>query len=61
LSAGMKPEQTYFFSADVENVAELEAVKHAVADLLVHEVHSEDLVLLKASHGIHSETMLSMW
>lgn len=61
LSAGMKPEQTYFFNADVENAAEVEAVKRAVADLLIHEVHSEDLVLLKASHGIHSETMLNMW
>jgi UDP-N-acetylmuramoyl-tripeptide--D-alanyl-D-alanine ligase len=61
LSAGMQPAQTYFFNADVENAAELEAVKHAVADLLVHEVQSEDLVLLKASHGMHSETMLNMW
>ncbi|MEO7020377.1 MAG: UDP-N-acetylmuramoyl-tripeptide--D-alanyl-D-alanine ligase [Ktedonobacteraceae bacterium] len=61
LSAGMKPEQTYYFSADVNNAAELEAAKRAVVDLLVHEVHSEDLVMLKGSHGMSSETMLSMW
>ncbi|MGH2479710.1 MAG: glutamate ligase domain-containing protein, partial [Ktedonobacteraceae bacterium] len=60
-SAGMKPEHTYFFSANVENAAELEATKRAVADLLIHEVHSEDLVLLKGSHGMRSETMLNMW
>lgn len=61
LHAGMKPEQTRFFSADVENAAEVEAVKRAVADLLIREVHREDLVLLKGSHGLHSETMLDMW
>ncbi len=59
--AGMRPEQTRYFSADVENAAELEATKRAVADLLIREVHSEDLVLLKGSHGLHSETMLDMW
>lgn len=61
LAAGMQLNQTHFFHADVENAAELAAVKRAVADLLIHEVHSEDLVLLKGSHGLHSETMLQMW
>ena len=42
LEAGMKPEKTFYFSANVENAAELEAAKRAVADLLVHELHSED-------------------
>ncbi|HEX7735468.1 MAG TPA: cyanophycin synthetase, partial [Ktedonobacteraceae bacterium] len=61
IQAGMKPEQTYYFSANVENAAELEAAKRAAADLLVHEVHSEDLLLLKGSRGMRTETMLKMW
>jgi UDP-N-acetylmuramoyl-tripeptide--D-alanyl-D-alanine ligase len=61
IHAGMKPEQTRYFKADVENTAELEAAKHAVAELLAREVHSEDLVLLKGSRGMRSETMMSMW
>lgn len=61
IQAGMKPEQTFYFSADVTNAAELEAAKHAVADLLLHEVQSEDLLLLKGSRGMRSETMLKMW
>jgi UDP-N-acetylmuramoyl-tripeptide--D-alanyl-D-alanine ligase len=61
LHAGMKPEQTFYFSADVENTAELEAAKHAVADLLIHEIHSEDLVLLKGSRGMRTETIMKMW
>lgn len=61
LAAGMQPAQTTFFPADVNNPTELAAAKSAVADLLRREVHSEDLVLLKGSHGMHSETMLSMW
>jgi UDP-N-acetylmuramoyl-tripeptide--D-alanyl-D-alanine ligase len=61
LHAGMKPEQTYYFSANVENAAELEAAKRAAADLLVHEVHAEDLVLLKGSRGMRTETMMKMW
>ncbi|HEY0753831.1 MAG TPA: UDP-N-acetylmuramoyl-tripeptide--D-alanyl-D-alanine ligase [Ktedonobacteraceae bacterium] len=61
IQAGMKPEQTFYFSANVENAGELEAAKHAVADLLIHEVHTEDLLLLKGSRGMRSETMLKMW
>lgn len=61
LAAGMQPAQTTFFPADVNNPTELAAAKSAVADLLRRKVHSEDLVLLKGSHGMHSETMLSMW
>lgn len=61
ISAGMPREHTYYFSADVENVEELEAAKRAVADLLLREVDSEDLVLLKGSRGMRSETMMKMW
>lgn len=61
LHAGMKSEQTYYFHANVEDTAELEAAKRAAADLLLHEVHSEDLVLLKGSRGMRTETMMKMW
>ena len=61
IQAGMPPERTYYFSADVEKPAELEAAKRAAADLLVREVHQEDLVLLKGSHGMSMETMMAMW
>lgn len=59
--AGMKPEQTFYFQADVENAAELETAKRAAADLLLHRIHSEDLLLLKGSRGMRMETMMSMW
>ena len=61
IQAGIKPEQTFYFSADVHNAAELEVAKRAAADLLLHEVHSEDLLLLKGSRGMRTETMMSMW
>jgi UDP-N-acetylmuramoyl-tripeptide--D-alanyl-D-alanine ligase len=61
LHAGMKPEQTHYFSADVQNAAEVEAAKRAAAELLVREVHSEDLLLLKGSRGMRMETMMKMW
>ncbi|HEY3993044.1 MAG TPA: UDP-N-acetylmuramoyl-tripeptide--D-alanyl-D-alanine ligase [Ktedonobacteraceae bacterium] len=61
IQAGMKPEQTFYFNANVDNAAELEAAKHAVADLLLHEIHSEDLLLLKGSRGMRTETMMKMW
>lgn len=61
LHAGMPAEHAYYFSAHVEKSDELEAAKRAVADLLLHEVHSEDLLLLKGSRGMHTETLLKMW
>ena len=61
IHAGMKPEQTFYFSADVNKSAELEAAKRAVADLLIHEIHSEDLLLLKGSRGMRTETIMQMW
>lgn len=61
LQAGMKPEHTFYFSANVENASEVEAAKRAVADLLIREIHSEDLLLLKGSRGMRTETMLKMW
>jgi len=61
LHAGMKPEQTHYFSADVQNAAEVEAAKRAAADLLAREVHSEDVLLLKGSRGMRMETMMNLW
>ena len=60
IAAGMPQEHTYFFSANVENGPELEAVKRAIADLLTHEVQSGDLVLLKGSRGMRLETLLAL-
>ena len=60
IAAGMPQEHTYFFSADVENGPELEAVKRAIADLLTHEVQRGDLVLLKGSRGMRLETLLAL-
>lgn len=61
IQAGMPAEHTYYFSADVEKSTEVEAAKQAVADLLSHRVYSEDLVLLKGSRGMRSETIMNMW
>ena len=60
LEAGMPEKNAYYFSADVENADELEAAKRAVADLLIHEVHGGDLVLIKGSRGMRMETILDM-
>jgi UDP-N-acetylmuramoyl-tripeptide--D-alanyl-D-alanine ligase len=60
LAAGMPEKNAYYFCADVENADELEAAKRAVADLLIHEVHGDDLVLIKGSRGMRMETILNM-
>jgi len=60
IAAGMPQEHTYFYNADVERKPELEAAKRAIADLLKHEVHRDDLVLLKGSRGMQIETLLTM-
>lgn len=60
IQAGMPEKSTHYFGADVENTQELEAAKLAAADLLKREVHSDDLVLIKGSRGMHMETMLHM-
>ncbi|MBV9689560.1 MAG: UDP-N-acetylmuramoyl-tripeptide--D-alanyl-D-alanine ligase [Ktedonobacteraceae bacterium] len=59
-TAGMPQQHAYYFSADPENETQLEAAKRAAADLLMHEVHSSDLILLKGSRGMRMETMLDM-
>jgi UDP-N-acetylmuramoyl-tripeptide--D-alanyl-D-alanine ligase len=61
IHAGMPAAQTYYFGSSVTDAAELEAAKRAVADLLVQQVQSEDLVLLKGSRGMRSETIMHMW
>ncbi len=60
IAAGMPEEQTYYFSANVNDSREIEVVKRAVADLLRHEVQSSDLVLVKGSRGMHMETLLTL-
>ena len=60
LAVGMPEQHTYFFSANVDNGAELEAAKRAIADLLKHEVQDGDLVLIKGSRGMRMETLLAM-
>jgi UDP-N-acetylmuramoyl-tripeptide--D-alanyl-D-alanine ligase len=57
-AAGMPEQHTYYFKADVNNSAELEAAKQAAAELLKREVQSGDLVLLKGSRGMRMESML---
>jgi UDP-N-acetylmuramoyl-tripeptide--D-alanyl-D-alanine ligase len=61
LAAAMPQQNAYYFCANVENEAELEAAKRAAAELLVRQVHSGDLVLLKGSRGMRMETMLKMF
>ena len=58
--AGMPPENIYYFDADIEDGEELEAAKHAAANLLKQEVKSADMVLIKGSRGMHMETMFDM-
>lgn len=60
IHAGLPAEQTWYFQANVENQEELQAAKHAAADLLRQRARSEDLVLVKGSRGMQMETMLSL-
>lgn len=60
LEAGMPAENAYYYSARLENRPELEAAKKAAAHLLKEQVHSEDLILLKASLGLGMDTLFSM-
>src|SRR5579884_576225 len=60
IEAGMPEEHTYYYCADVNNTAELEAAKRAAADLLTHTIQSGDLLVLKGSRGMRMETMIAM-
>jgi UDP-N-acetylmuramoyl-tripeptide--D-alanyl-D-alanine ligase len=60
IQAGMPQSHTFYFKADLEQQEQLEAAKHAAAELLKQRVQSEDLVLLKGSRGMCIETMLAM-
>ena len=60
IAAGMAQQHIYYFSADPENKTQLEEAKHAAADLLMQEVRSSDLILLKGSRSMRMETMLDM-
>jgi UDP-N-acetylmuramoyl-tripeptide--D-alanyl-D-alanine ligase len=56
----MPEHNTYYFSANVDDMAEVDAAKHAIADLLAHEIHAGDLVLIKGSRGMRMETLIDM-
>ncbi|HLZ57247.1 MAG TPA: UDP-N-acetylmuramoyl-tripeptide--D-alanyl-D-alanine ligase [Ktedonosporobacter sp.] len=60
LEAGLLADHAWYFSANLENRAELEAAKRAAADLLTHHVQSGDLVLLKGSLGVAMDTLLAL-
>ncbi len=60
VEAGMPVEQAYYYSARLDNRAELEAAKRAAADLLLTQVQPQDLVLLKASLGMGMDTLLTL-
>jgi len=60
MRAGMPEKNIYYFPADLEHASELETAQEAAACLLKREVHSDDLVLLKGSRGMHMENMLDM-
>ncbi len=60
IKAGMPEKNAYYFRVNVEDSAELEAAKQAIAELLKREVQSDDLVLLKGSRGMRMETLLEM-
>lgn len=60
LAAGMPEQNIYFYSARIDDAAELTAVKHAIADLLRHDVHKGDLLLIKGSRAMQMETLIPM-
>ena len=60
LDAGMPAKHVHYYAASLENRTELEAAKRAAAQLLKEQVHSEDLILLKASLGLGMDTLLAM-
>jgi UDP-N-acetylmuramoyl-tripeptide--D-alanyl-D-alanine ligase len=59
--AGMPTENIHFFAADVHSSPELEAAKHAAANILIRSVQSIDLLLLKGSNPLCMQTMLEMF
>ena len=60
IRSGMVADTVYYYDADVENSADLEAAKQGVAELLKREVKQADMVLIKGSRGMRMETMLTM-
>ncbi len=60
INAGLPADHAWFFPANVESSAELDAAKSAAADLLKQRVRGEDLVLIKGSRGMQMETMLPL-
>ncbi len=60
IRSSMPAENIYYFDANVENSAELEAAKRQAAELLKKEVKSSDVVLVKGSRGMRMETLLDM-
>ena len=60
VAAGMPIENAYYFSANIENGPELQAVKRTVAQLLKQQVQSTDIVLLKGSLGMGMDALLTL-
>jgi UDP-N-acetylmuramoyl-tripeptide--D-alanyl-D-alanine ligase len=60
IAAGMPEDHAFYYAAQLEDRAELEAAKQAAAKLLKARVKAQDLVLLKASLGVGMDTLLTM-
>jgi UDP-N-acetylmuramoyl-tripeptide--D-alanyl-D-alanine ligase len=60
IAAGLPEDHTFYYAANLEDRAELEAAKQAAAKLLKTRVAAHDLVLLKASQGLGMDTLLTL-
>lgn len=58
LEAGLPREHCYYFEADPGNPVQLDAAKQSAAALLLKNVQSNDILLLKASHPLSLHTMI---
>lgn len=56
--AGMPTNHLYLFEADPTDRSQLEAAKQAAATLLIENIHSSDLLLIKASNALGIQSML---
>lgn len=61
IAAGLPAEQMYYFRADVENAAELNAAKEEAAELVKRALQSGDLLLVKGSRGMRMESIFTLF